>query len=295
MRKRLSEMAAILLNSKVWRGLGHIFRLKTIGDILGWWTTAAWVKVASVVIAAFGTAISWILHGPMWLLPIELPSLFALSLWIYNAMPRRGKSGATALLPSEEQGSRLSSFGSRILLGLLVFASFGAIGWYAGRARVSSKPDDISRIETKLVDVPDAEYRRLVAAIIYAFEPTASLSVGALENTPDGARTVDIELRSIHDGKPTLTAIDIINLPLSRKADIATVDAADSKRSDIRADAMLLCSNTGFEVDAISKAKRKKIGLISVLRQGDKRINAVIEEEIYLREVRLHPITFTYT
>ncbi len=155
--------------------------------------------------------------------------------------------------------------------------------------------DQVTRIEGLLKAVPDSTYRQLVASVVYAFEPHASLSVGTLVNTPDGIRTVDIELRSSGKaGAPLLTAIDIIDLPSGRKADIAAVDAADSKRADIKADAMLLCSNTGFEQDAISKAKRKQIGLISILRQGDKRVKAVIEEEIYLRKIDITPVTITW-
>jgi hypothetical protein len=155
--------------------------------------------------------------------------------------------------------------------------------------------DEIGRIEQQLGPVQDSTYRQLVAAVIYAFAPQATLSVGSLVHTPDGTRTVDIEVRSSgKSGAPLLAAIDVLDLPSGRKADITAVDAADSKRNDIKVDAMLLCSNTGFEPDAISKAKRKKIGLISVLRQGDERVKAVIEEEIYLRKIKLDPFTITY-
>lgn len=154
--------------------------------------------------------------------------------------------------------------------------------------------DEVKRIENLLAAVPDS-YRRLVASVIYAFDPHATLSVGNLVGTPDGIRTVDIEVRSSgEDGAPLLSAIDVIDLPVGRKVDIGFVDAADSKRSDIRADAMLLCSNTGFEQDAISKAKRKNIGLISILRQGDKRVKAIIEEELYLRKIDITPLTITW-
>jgi len=78
------------------------------------------------------------------------------------------------------------------------------------------------------------------------------------------------------------------------RAGVEVVDAADSKKADIRVTAMLICSNTGFDSVAIAKAKRKKIGLISVLRQGDKRVKAIIEEEIYLRKIDINPLTFTY-
>ena len=38
-----------------------------------------------------------------------------------------------------------------------------------------------------------------------------------------------------------------------------------------------------------------KIGLISVLRRGDKRVKALIEEVMYLRQVDLNPISISYT
>jgi hypothetical protein len=156
--------------------------------------------------------------------------------------------------------------------------------------------DNVSRIEGLLKAVPDSTYRQLVASVIYAFDPRATLSVGDLVGTPDGPRTVDIEVRSLsEDGKPLLIAIDVIDLPSGRKADIAAVDAADSKRADIKASVMLVCSNTGFDEIAIRKAKRKQIGLISILRQGDERVKAVINEQIYLRKVNVNPLTFTFT
>ena len=162
-------------------------------------------------------------------------------------------------------------------------------------AQPSRGGDQVSRIEYLLKAVPDSTYRQLVASVTYAFDPHATLSVGNLVGTPDGIRTVDIEVRtSGKDGAPLLTAIDVIDLPSGRKVDIGAVDAADSKRSDIKADAMLLCSNTGFEPDAISKAKRKNIGLISILRQGDKRVKAIIEEEIYLRKIDITPVNITW-
>jgi hypothetical protein len=57
------------LNSKFWRGLGHIFRVKTIGDIFGWWTTAGWAKAIALVIA---TGISWLLRAPSWRLSLTM-------------------------------------------------------------------------------------------------------------------------------------------------------------------------------------------------------------------------------
>jgi hypothetical protein len=191
----------------------------------------------------------------------------------------------------------------------LLSVGYGAIRiWPTAKSHPSNAPlsgstgstpsvemDEASRIEQLLGAVPDSAYRQLVGSVVYALDPHATLSVGNLVDTPDGVRTVDIELRSSgKDGAPLLTAIDVIDLPPGRKADITAVDAADSKRADIKADATLLCSNTGFQQDAISKAKRKNIGLISVLRQGDKRVKGVIEEEIYLRKIDINPVNITW-
>lgn len=152
--------------------------------------------------------------------------------------------------------------------------------------------DQVSRIEALLKNVSDPAYRQLVASVIHTFEPTADVAVGGLVNTTDGTRTVDVLVHS--SDKLRKTAIDIVDLPGGRKAGVEFVDAAESKKADIKADIMLLCSNTGFDADAIRKAKRVKVGLITVLRQGDQRVKAVIEEVMYLRQVDLNPITFTY-
>ena len=154
------------------------------------------------------------------------------------------------------------------------------------------RDDEVGHIENLLENVRDPAYRQLVAAVIHAFEPQASLAVGALVHTPDGTRIIYIEVRSPDNLR--LSAVDVVDLPTGQKAGVEVVDAADSKRADIKATAMLICSNTGFEDVAIAKAKRKKIGLISVLRQGDRRVKGVIEEEIYLRKIIIDPITFTY-
>jgi hypothetical protein len=57
---------------------------------------------------------------------------------------------------------------------------------------------------------------------------------------------------------------------------------------------MIVCSNTGFDEISISKAKRKRIGLISILRQGDKRASAAIYEEVYLRKIFLGPAVMSF-
>jgi hypothetical protein len=137
-----------------------------------------------------------------------------------------------------------------------------------------------------LAPVENTEYRELVGQVIHAFEPRAYISVAGAVLSPDGARTVDIQVWPINGGGGP-TVIDVIDRPDGRPVGIDAIDMAESKRRDVRAKAMLLCSNTGFDTLAIQKAKRTNIGLISVLKQGDKRIKGKILEEIYLRKINL--------
>jgi hypothetical protein len=182
-----------------------------------------------------------------------------------------------------------------IVTCVVIFAIFGALmGLMLTRPKSgqSSKADEVSKVESLLTSVRDPAYRQLVAAVIHAADPNATLAVGALVSTPDGIRTVDIEVRSANP--PMFTAIDIVELPDGQVAGVSVVDAADSKRDDIKADAMIVCSNTGFDEISISKAKRKRIGLISILRQGDKRASAAIYEEVYLRKIFLGPAVMSF-
>jgi hypothetical protein len=57
------------MGKRLWNFLGHMFQIKTIGDLLGWWTTDAWQKALSWGVAVIVTAASRYLHAPLWLLP----------------------------------------------------------------------------------------------------------------------------------------------------------------------------------------------------------------------------------
>lgn len=151
--------------------------------------------------------------------------------------------------------------------------------------------DDLSEIKELLKPIENTDYRELVADVIHAgFGPKADIKVGSGIAGPDGVRNVDIEVRSVVNGKHKLMVIKVVDLPGDEKVGVEVIDAFDSKRTDIQADVALVCSNTGFDSTAIRKAKRKGIGLISVLRQGDRRVKAIIEKEIYLRKINLWPI-----
>lgn len=61
---------------KIWTWLGHLFRVKTIGDLVGWWTTDAWSKAGAMSLAALVTFLG---DPPHWaLVPMLLLLFFAL-------------------------------------------------------------------------------------------------------------------------------------------------------------------------------------------------------------------------
>jgi hypothetical protein len=64
------------------------------------------------------------------------------------------------------------------------------------------------------------------------------------------------------------------------------VDALDSKRQDLDASTTKISSNSGFTTDALRKAKRKGIRMVSVLKRGDNLVRAKVEQKIYTRRVQ---------
>jgi hypothetical protein len=153
---------------------------------------------------------------------------------------------------------------------------------------------------TKLVN-KGKPFQDFVASVAQAMDPTAKVTAGQWVRGPDGRRDMDVLVEGNVDDRPFRVLIECkdYNPNTTGKVGIEFVDAIDSKRHDLRVDATVICSNSGFTQDAIRKGKRKHIGLISVLKAGDPRVKAVIEEEIYTRHVAVgaYNVTFhgTYT
>jgi len=139
-------------------------------------------------------------------------------------------------------------------------------------------------------------YQELVATMARAFDATADVKVGEWVEGPDGRLDMDVAIRGSMDGKPTLVVIECKDFDLTKSGRVGRpfIDALDSKRHDLQADAAFICSNSGFTKDALNKARRKGIGAISVLSATDSRVKVVIETEIYFRRVRLGERTFTF-
>jgi hypothetical protein len=72
---------------RFWKLLGDLFRIKTIGDILGWWSTETWHRWVSGGVAIMLTWISQQLHAPMYMLPLILLVAFAVAVWLFSKLP----------------------------------------------------------------------------------------------------------------------------------------------------------------------------------------------------------------
>lgn len=102
-------------------------------------------------------------------------------------------------------------------------------------------------------------YEQVVAEVVGSMDPATTVVQGTWEMDPDGERDRDVVVSGTVDGVKHSVLIECKDY--TRPVGIGVVDALESKRHDLAVDAALLCSNTGFTRQAISKAGRVGIGL----------------------------------
>src|SRR5260221_704962 len=144
---------------------------------------------------------------------------------------------------------------------------------------------------------PGRAYQDLVSTMARAFNANADVQAGRWVEGPDGRLDMDVSIEGRMGDRLFRVLIECKDFDLNKTGKVGRpfVDALDSKRQDLAVDAAFICSNSGFTEDALRKARRKGIGMISVLAEGDDRIKAIIEKEIHFRKIALAPtITFTY-
>ncbi len=136
-------------------------------------------------------------------------------------------------------------------------------------------------------------YERVVADVLKAMDPGASVQDGVWVAGPDGRRDMDVFIDGTADGQQRRVLVECKDFHPKKTGPVGIgyVDALESKRRDLGIDVSFICSNAGFTANAISKAKRVGIGLISVMRKGDKRIRFSVAEEIYTRKVKVEQLT----
>ncbi len=79
-----------------------------------------------------------------------------------------------------------------------------------------------------------------------------------------------------------------------RPVGIATIDALDSKRRDFECNVAIVCSNSGFTVDALKKASRLGLGAMSALAKEDYRITVVVQKELVAPQIDVHDLGYTF-
>lgn len=133
-------------------------------------------------------------------------------------------------------------------------------------------------------------FELVVSDVVKEMDPNANVRQGEWIIGPDGHRNLDVIIEGTVDGITRKIHIECKDYnPDSRPIGINFIDALESKHRDLNVDLSLLCSNAGFTTDAIRKSKRKGIGLIGVLREGDKRIRYRVMDEIYIRRIDIVP------
>jgi hypothetical protein len=140
-----------------------------------------------------------------------------------------------------------------------------------------------------------ATYGQLVASIVQSMNPNAKVERGQWVQGPDGIREM-VVVQGTVDGVEHVVLIECRDFDSRTNSQVGVkiIDAFDSKRSDWRATVAIICSNSGFTDDAIREAKRKKIGLVSILKLGDSRIKNEIIEEIYIPRIWLESIHLVF-
>lgn len=138
-------------------------------------------------------------------------------------------------------------------------------------------------------------YEEVVAEVAQSFDSKASVSQGQWFNGPDGRRDMDVLIEGSNAGTAHRILIECKDYDprTTGPVGIPIIDALDSKRRDLEVTATVLCSNAGFTADAIRKARRVEIGLVSVLRKDDARVRYAISEEIYIRRISVEAMRIT--
>lgn len=138
-------------------------------------------------------------------------------------------------------------------------------------------------------------FEQVVKDVLSALDRNSVVRHGEWVVGPDGRRELDVLVEGTVDGVPRRVLVECkdFNPKTTGPVGIGLVDALESKHRDLAADVSFICSNAGFTVDAVRKAKRVGIGLIGVLRENDQRIRYQVKEEIYIRRVRVEALTIS--
>src|SRR5262245_37064309 len=130
-------------------------------------------------------------------------------------------------------------------------------------------------------------FEEVVAEVVQAIDPRATVRQGQWIDGPDGRRDRDVFIRGTVRGAPYSALIECkdYDRDSTGPVGIGVVDALDSKRRDLKIDIAIICSNAGFTEPAVRKAKRVGIVLIGVFHQADGRIRHQLIDQVYFRRL----------
>ena len=139
-------------------------------------------------------------------------------------------------------------------------------------------------------------YEEAVRDLCRAIFPKAKIESGVWVTGPDGRRELDIDIWETVSDQLLHVMIECkdFNRESTGPVGISYIDALDSKSRDLGLHSAFICSNAGYTSDAVRKAKRLGIGLLGATRQGDARIRFALQEEVYIRHVRIAECRIEY-
>ena len=150
------------------------------------------------------------------------------------------------------------------------------------------KPARVPPMRRSPASKAGTDYERVVADVVGAMDPAATVKQGEWVEGPDGRRDMDVVVRGTAEGNERTVLIECKDYgPQRGPLGIGLVDGIDSKRRDLNVDLAFLCCNVGFTEGAVRKAARVGIGLIAVMRKGDSRIRVLVPEALYTRKLQV--------
>lgn len=134
------------------------------------------------------------------------------------------------------------------------------------------------------------DYMEIVGAVQQALDAGAKVTTGEWIKTKYGRRDRDVYVVGAVNGDPHTVLIECKDW--SDPVGIDVVEQLDTKRRhSVKADAVLICSNSGFTKPAILLATDLGIGLISALKAGDDRIRYMALTEFIAKRLSVESWT----
>ena len=128
-------------------------------------------------------------------------------------------------------------------------------------------------------------YRELVGTVVAMLDPQSTVKTEQWIVGPDGERDMDVEVRGKLDGIPHFVLVE--RKDHARPIGIGYIDAFESKLRDLKPDSAIMSSNSGFTRDALKKASRVGIQMMSAMKAGDTTVKIQVQREVVARRLTL--------